>query len=79
MKLSWLAIALLLAGCGAGASRHVAGAPGATTQLTSAEIGEANAPTPRVGKAQHAQDDLDPKRPERRDAPKKGGVLGAWK
>jgi hypothetical protein len=79
MKLSWLGIAVLLVGCGAGAPRPTATAPVSTAQLTSAEVGEANAPTPRVGKAQHAfgEDEGDAKRPERQ--PRKGGVFGDWK
>lgn len=87
MKLSrmgTLATALVvLAGCASGGD-HRAVAPIATTQLTSADIGQANAPTPRIGKAQHAvgdeqQDELEPKRPMRTDAPKKRGSFGGWK
>lgn len=60
-------------GCAARSSQPAA--PVSTTQVTSAEIGEANAPTPRTGKAHHAS---SPERPVRSDSQRRGDVFG-WK
>ena len=48
------AFVVLAAGAAGCASRAALPAAASTTELTSADVGEGNAPTPKVGKAHHA-------------------------
>jgi hypothetical protein len=75
-----LGLVLALSGCHRHDGRNAA-TPVSTTQLTSAEVGEANAPTPRTGKTQQAAA-LDPEQDGKRSdrgTRKRGGVFGNWK
>lgn len=54
MKLALAAFAVVIGGCASQAAPpRIAANTVSTTQLTSAEVGEKHAPTPKVGKADH--------------------------
>ena len=80
-SLAFAGVMSLVGGCASRAAEPMAPAV-ATTELSSAELGEKHAPTPKVGKAQHAERALgdDEKTTSVKDGQRRSyEVFGNWK